>query len=678
MTAAPAREAGPADASAATRLVWWLGGAAVAVAVAVLAAGFGGALTGSRITGLADAGPATTTALPVLRLVSDVVAAITVGCTVFAAFLLPGLERTVGPAGYRLLRLGGLVAGVWALTAAGLLVLTTSDLLGRPLTQTTPGVVVHVATSVSQGQALAWQIGLATTVAVLARVAITRAGAAWAAAIALVAVIPPALTGHAAGAGSHQLAVSSLVVHVVAASLWAGGLVALLLVRPRRLLVDLAPAFSRLALVCFVAVAASGVANAAVRLGDLGALVGSRYGLLVIGKVAAIAAVGAVGLLHRRWSLRRLDAGQPGAFVQLAGGEIVLLAATFGLAAALSRTPTPVPTNPEAYDPITGLLGFPLPPPLTASRLVGLVLPELLILTFVVAAGWAYLAGVRRLRRAGHAWPWGRTVGWLSGLVLLAAVTNLGVARYAYVLFSVHMAQHMVLSMVVPLLLVLGSPVTLALRALREPADPAVRGPRQWLLAILHSKVARFYTHPLVALAIYVVGLYGLYFTDLFSALMRSHTGHLAMIVHFVVSGYLLTWVLIGPDPGRRRWSPPILLLVLFAAMVFHAFFGVAMMQSTEVVGGSWYDLVHPPWAGTAAADQKTAGGIAWAFGEIPSAVIAVMLVRQWMNEDEREQRRLDRAADRADAAGEEDELERYNAFLQRINAQARADESAR
>ncbi|MBX6358427.1 MAG: CopD family protein, partial [Micromonosporaceae bacterium] len=383
MTAAPARDTGQHDTTApaatgllGTGLVWWLGGAAVAVTVLLLAAGFGGALSGSRLTGLADAGAVTTIALPVLRLVGDVVAAVTVGCTVFATFLLPGLDRTVGPAAYRLLRLAGLVAGVWALTAAGLLVVTTSDLLGRPLSTTTPRAVLSVAFSVSQGQALVWQVVLATTVAVLARVSLTRTGAAFAAVIGLLGVVPPALTGHASGAGGHQLAVSSLVIHVVAAAVWAGGVVALLLVRPRRLLVNVAPAFSRLALVCFVAVAASGVVNAAVRLGSLGALVGSRYGLLVLGKAAAIAAVGAVGLLHRRWSLRRLDADRPGAFLQLAGGEIVLLAATFGLAAALSRTPTPVPTNPDEYDPITGLLGFPMPPPVTASRLLGLALPE--------------------------------------------------------------------------------------------------------------------------------------------------------------------------------------------------------------------------------------------------------------------------------------------------------------
>lgn len=650
-------------------LGWWLGAGAAAIAILLLAAEFGGALDSSRLTGLPDAGRATTLGLPVLRLVGDAAAAVTVGCTAFAAFFLPGLDRTVGPAGYRLLRLAALVAGLWALAAGGLLVVTTSDLLGRPVPAVTPRAVLSFALSVSQGQALVWQLGLACVVAVVCRVSITRTGAALAALVALVAVVPPALTGHAAGAGNHQLAVSSLVVHVVSAALWAGGIVAMLLVRPRRLLIDAASAFSRLALVCYILVAVSGVANAAVRLGGFSTLFGSGYGVLVVGKLAAIAGLGGFGLLHRRWSLRRLAGGRPGSFVQLVCGELVLLAGTFGLAAALSRTPTPVPADPTGYDPVTELLGFAPPPPLTVSRLLGMALPDLLILTVAGFAAVAYLGGVRRLRRDGHHWPWPRTVAWLSGLLVLAAVTNLGVARYAYVLFSVHMAQHMVLSMVVPVLLVAGAPVTLALRTLRQPSDPDVRGARQWLLALLHSRVARFYTHPVVALALYVVGLYGLYFSDLFATLMRSHTGHLAMTVHFVLSGYLLAWVLVGIDPGRRTWSPPILLLVLFAAMVFHAFFGVAMMQSTELVGAGWYAAVHPPWAGTPAADQALAAGIAWAFGEIPSAVLAVMLMRQWMRADEREQRRLDRAADRAEADGVEDELARYNAFLRRINA---------
>jgi putative copper resistance protein D len=222
--------------------------------------------------------------------------------------------------------------------------------------------------------------------------------------------------------------------------------------------------------------------------------------------------------------------------------------------------------------------------------------------------------------------------------------------------------------MIVPGLLVAGAPVTLALRSLREPADPHVRGARQWLLTLLHSRYAQVVSHPLVALAIYVAGLYALYFSDLFPTLMRSHLGHLTMIVHFVLSGYVLTWALVGIDPGRRRWSPPLLMLILFAAMVFHAFFGVAMMMTQGVIGESWYSVVHPSWAASLASDQSLGAGIAWAFGEVPAAALMIVLMRQWMVADEREQRRVDRAADRAEADGSEDELARYNAYLRRIN----------
>jgi putative copper resistance protein D len=659
-------------------LAWWLAAGVAALAILLLAAWSSGAIVHSRITGLPYAGVVTGVGLPVLRLVGDIAAAVTVGTAVFAAFLLPGLDRTVGPAGYRLLRLCGVAAAVWALAVVGLLIATVSDLLGMPMDRTSPNAVVSFALSVSQGQALTVQVVLATTVAVLGRVVITRTGAAWTALLALVAVVPPAFTGHAAGAGNHQLAVSSLVVHVLAASLWGGGLVALLLVRPRHLLPDVATRYSRIALWCFAMVAVSGVANAAIRLGSWGQLWRSDYGLLVVGKAVAIVGLGVLGAVHRLWSLHRLAAGRRGGFVQLASAEVTLFAATFGLAVALSRTATPVPTNPVDYDPFTELVGFALPPPVSILRLLGQPLPDLLLLTVVAIATVTYIGGLRRLHRAGHPWPWSRTACWLAGLAVFAAATNLGVARYAYLLLSVHMGQHMVLSMVVPGLLVAGAPVTLALRALREPSDPSVRSARQWLLAVLRSRPARLLSHPLVALAIYVVGLYGLYFSDLLTTLMRSHLGHVAMIFHFVASGYLLTWALVGIDPGRRRWSPPMLLLVLFAAMVFHAFFGVAMMQSQTIIGGIWYTLVHPAWAGTLAADQAMGAGIAWAFGEIPGAVLAIVLVRQWMKDDEREQRRIDRAAQRADADGEPDDLARYNAFLHHISRVAHDSEPNR
>ncbi|SCG34163.1 bifunctional copper resistance protein CopD/cytochrome c oxidase assembly protein [Micromonospora humi] len=643
---------------------WLVGLVAVGAAVAVLllALRAGGALA-AAIPGLPDPGPVTSWALPPVRLLADGLATLAVGFAVTAAFLLPGDGASVSAHGWLLLRRAGLAAAGWAVAALVLLVLTASDLLGVPLDRLGAASVVSFGVDISQGQSLLVQAGLAAVVAVAARVGVSRGTAAVAAGLALVGLLPPALTGHAAGAGNHQIAVSSLALHVLAAALWAGGLAALLTIRRSRHLPGAAARYSRLALACFVTVAVSGLANAAVRLGALDQLWRSGYGGLVLGKLAALVLLGLLGAAHRGRTLPGLAAGRRGAFARLAAGELVVFAATVGLAVALSRSPTPVAGTADA-DPATEVLGFGMPAAPTAAHLLGQPLPDLFFLTVTLVGIGGYLAGVRRLRRGGHHWPVARTASWIGGLLVLAAATGLGFARYAYVLFSAHMAQHMVLSMVVPILLVGGAPVTLALRALRRPAEPGVRGAREWLLRVLHSRVTRLLTHPLVALGIYTAGLFGLYFSELLGTLMRSHLGHLAMLGHFVLSGYLLFWVLIGIDPGRPRLPHPILVLIHLASMMAHGFFGLALMQTTTVIAPDWYLGVHPDWAASPLDDQKLGAGIAWAFGEIPAAVVMVLLVRQWIRADQREQRRLDRAADRAAATGEDDDLARYNAFL--------------
>ncbi|KXK58520.1 cytochrome-c oxidase [Micromonospora rosaria] len=633
---------------------------ASAVAVLVLALRAGGALA-AVIPGLPDPGPATTWALPVARLLADGLATLTVGMAVTAAFLLPGDRGSVSPHGWLLLRRASATAFGWATAAGALLVLTVSDLLGVPLGRIGGATVVSFATSIAQGQALLVQAGLALTVAVVARAGVSRGLAAVVAALALVGVVPPAFTGHAAGAGNHQVAVTSLALHVLGAAVWVGGLAALLVIRRSRHLADAAARYSRLALACFVAVTVSGLTNAAVRLGAVEELWRSRYGWLLLGKVAALVVVGVLGAVHRMRTLPALRAGRGRSFGRLAAGELVVFAATVGLSVALSRSPTPA-GEPADADPRTELLGFPMPGPPTAANLLGQPLPDMVLLTVAVAGIGGYLAGVRRLRRAGHPWSPARTARWLAGMLLLVAVTNLGVARYATVLFSVHMVQHMVLSMLVPILLVGGAPVTLALRALRRPADPQVRGAREWLLLVLHSRVARLLTHPVVALVVYSGSLFGLYFSDLLGTLMRSHLGHLAMTGHVVLAGYLLFWVLIGVDPGRPRVPHPILVLVHLAAMMAHGFFGLVLMQSTTLIAPDWYLAVNPDWAADPLDDQRLGAGIAWAFGEVPAVVVMVLLVRQWVRADRREQARLDRAADRAEATGETDDLARLNA----------------
>ncbi|MDG4785017.1 cytochrome c oxidase assembly protein [Micromonospora sp. WMMD1102] len=649
----------------AQRRRWLPAGVALAgLGVLLLGLAVGDGLNATTVSGLPDPGPVTSYGLPLVRLLLDVLATLTVGLAVTAAFLLPGDGPSVSAPGYLLLRRVAVLAAGWTATALVLIVLTVSDLLGAPPSQLGIATVVSFATSISQGQALLLQAGLAGLVAALSWVGVSRTTAATTAALALVGVLPPAFTGHAAGAGNHQIAVTSLALHILAATVWVGGLAALLMIRRHRLLADAAARYSRLALACCVAVAVSGLTNAWVRLGAFDQLWQSRYGWLILGKLAALLLLGALGAAHRRRTLPALHAGRRGAFIRLAAGELLLFAATFGLAVALSRTPTPIPTDPVGADPLVELLGFTPPAPPSPARLLGDPLPDLFFLTGCTLAIAGYLAGVWRLHRAGHRWPPSRTASWLAGILLLAAVTNLGLARYAYVLFSAHMVQHMVLSMAVPILLVCGAPITLALRALRRPADRQLRGAREWLLLLIHSRPLRLLTHPLVALGIYTASLFGLYFSDLLGTLMRYHLGHLAMLTHIVVAGYLLFWVLIGVDPGRPRLPPPLLVIIHFAAMMAHGFFGLVLMQSTTVLAPDWYTAVHPDWASSLLADQRLGAGIAWAFGELPAAIVMIILLRQWIRADQREQARLDRAADRADATGEEDDLARYNAFL--------------
>jgi putative copper resistance protein D len=673
-----------------------IGAWAVPVAAGAVAAGvlawmlvFGHGVAAATITGLPDPGRLTNWGLPLVTLATNLLATACVGLAVTAAFLLPGsapagrgtrgaTDTSLHPQAYRLLRIAGRTALGWAIGSLALIVLTVSDILGTPVSRLTGTAVTSFARQISQGQALAVQALLALVVAGLGLSALRRATAATAAVIALVAVLPPALTGHAASAGNHQVAVTSLAMHVAGAVLWAGGLVALLTLRRSPLLADAAARYSRLALACFAVVAVSGLANAWVRLGDMSELWHSRYGVLVGGKVAMLAVLGTLGAIHRTRTLPALADARRFAFLRLATGELIVFAATFGLAVALSRSPTPVGLGSGTPDPIVDTLGFGMPAPVTAARLLGDPLPDMFFLSVVVVGIGAYLAGVRRMHRGGHAWPASRTVSWLAGMLVMGAVTNLGISRYAYVLFSVHMAQHMVLAMLVPILLVGGAPITLALRTLRRPADPAVRGPREWLLIVLHSRVMKVLTHPIVALVIYITSLYGLYFTNLLGTLMVYHLGHLAMLAHFVLAGYLMFWVLIGIDPGGPRLAPHVRVLLHFATMVFHAFLGVVLMLSTTVISPGWYRAVHPPWAADILTDQHLGAGIAWAFGEIPAAVVFAILIMRWMRSDEREQARLDRAADRAEENNEEDDLARYNAFLAAAGAEARGETPAR
>ncbi|MDH2390734.1 cytochrome c oxidase assembly protein [Streptomyces sp. HNM0663] len=303
-------------------------------------------------------------------------------------------------------------------------------------------------------------------------------------------------------------------------------------------------------------------------------------------------------------------------------------------------------------------------PPFTLGRGLQFAPDSFFLIGCLLALG-LYGWGVVRLRRRGDAWPVSRTVFFAVGVLSIAVVMCTRLNEYGMVMFSVHMVQHMIISMLSPILLLLGAPVTLALRAL-PVAGRGRKGPRELLLALLHSRYLRVITHPAFTIPMFIASLYALYFTPLFDFLMESRTGHIAMMVHFLAVGLMFFWPIMGVDPGPHRPGYVMRMLELFAGMPFHAFFGIALMMASEPMIGTY---ANPPASLgiDALSDQNAAGGIAWAFSEIPSVLVLIALIYQWYHSEQRAAVRKDRAADRDG----DKELEAYNAYLASLQARS-------
>ncbi|MFD6279565.1 cytochrome c oxidase assembly protein [Streptomyces sp. NPDC060209] len=301
-------------------------------------------------------------------------------------------------------------------------------------------------------------------------------------------------------------------------------------------------------------------------------------------------------------------------------------------------------------------------PPFTLGRGLEFSADPFFLIGCVTALA-LYGYGVARLGARGDRWPVNRTVFFVLGVLSIALVMCTGLNDYGMVMFSVHMVQHMVISMVSPILLLLGAPVTLALRAL-PVAGRGRTGPRELLLKLLHSRYMKIVTHPVFTIPLFIASLYGLYFTPLFDFLMGSKTGHITMMVHFLAVGLVFFWPIMGVDPGPHRPGYVMRMLELFAGMPFHAFFGIALMMASQPMVKA-YENPPASLGIDALSDQSAAGGIAWAFSEIPSVLVLIALVFQWYRSEQRTARRSDRAADRDG----DQELKAYNAYLASLQA---------
>ena len=629
-----------------------------AIVATVVALAYGG---GADPLDLGDAGPVVRWGLPIANLLFNLGAAAMLGPLVLALFALRSGRREFDLA----LDVASVGAAVFTVGAAatGFLTFLNAFNASPSLDEVFGQQLGRFLVELPLGQA--WLI---TTLAGAVLTVLTFAVRTWTptlfvALIAIAALIPMATTSHDGAAVNHGAAVTSLALHIVGAAVWLGGLLLLIVLRASAgdtRLAQVLPRYSSIALVAFIVVAVSGYARAALAMGAWSQLA-TPYGVLIIVKVVALIILGLLGASYRRFLIGRMTQG-PSArrFWGLVLVEFAFMGIASGVAAALARTAPPIPDVPlDARTPAEYLTGAPLPPELTTAGWITSWNVDVLWLLVVGFGAFFYLAGVWRLHRRGDAWPIYRTVLWLAGLALLFWVTTGAVAVYEQYLFSVHMVGHMLLTMAIPLLLVSGAPVSLAARAIVK-RDDGTRGGREWILWAVHSPAARILTNPFVAAALFILSLWVFYYTDLFRWSLYEHFGHLWMVAHFLITGYLFVLSLIGIDPVPFRLPYAGRLILLIAIMAMHAFFGISIMMQSGLMAAEWFGAMGRTWGATPMEDQYIGGGIAWSVGEIPTLILAITVAIQWSRSDERMQRRRDRHADRTGDA----ELDEYNARL--------------
>ena len=683
---------------------------------------------------LSDPGALTRWGVPVGKAVNNTAMAMTIGALIFAAGILPphaaGTERwhqskrereqaardeevlPEHPAFRRTMQVAAVAAGVWTLAAMAVGVLSYSDLAGIPVTagpEFTAGLMAYTL-DISVGQAWFWVTVVAAVVTTLVIAVRSHTGLFWTGILAMLGLVPLALIGHAAGGDDHFGAVNSIGLHLLGVVVWVGGLLVLVAVSdtlvgpngaqgrgaaqrrqgPAPLLHTALSRYSVLAGLGLVTVALSGVVNASVRMDDPAQLL-SPYGLLVLAKAGAVLLLGGIGLLHRRWIIPRLagtaGAAGPGApapleespaparrlLWQLIAVEALVMAAVMGVSSVLARTAPPVPEElaPDAT-PARILTGYELPPELTGVRWITSWRFDWLWVAIVAFLALWYVRSAWRLHRRGDGWPVARTVCWLIGLAILTWATSGAPAVYGMVLFSAHMVGHMVLTMIIPLFLVMGAPITLALRALPARTD-GTRGPREWILWIVHSPWGAVVTHPIVAGVNFAGSILVFYYTDFFRFSLESHVGHEFMNVHFLLTGFIFATVMVGVDPLPSRPAYPLRLVLLLATMVFHAFIGVAMTGSTGLLQASWFGNLGREWGPSALEDQRIGGAVMWGIGEFPTVLMAVTVAVLWYRSDRKAAVRLDRKADRDGDA----ELHRWNEMYAAMNHPTAAAQEA-
>ncbi|WIV43215.1 cytochrome c oxidase assembly protein [Glutamicibacter sp. PAEs-4] len=664
--------------------------AAVAFLAAVLFTGI------ARPAELADPGAFVRWSLPIARAIHHASMALSIAALVFAAAIIPraakvtrDTEGDAHPAFTRTMNIAAGAAVVWTLSAATVMLLTFWDLAGIPMSldpQYSAAILDYIL-SITTGRAWAWMVVIAAITSSLALAVRSKTTVGLSALFSLFGILPLAFIGHAAGGDDHFAAVNSIGLHLLAVVLWFGGIMVLALLAPT--LGGEAPGrargqvlagvvlkrYSALATFAVFLMIGSGLASAVIRITDWDQWL-TPYGTLVVVKLLITLALGMLGLWHRRMVIPKLLEGKFTALRaawQVVAAEVVLMAAVMSVATVLARTAPPTSDAPPAEaTPARLLTGYDLPPaPDTAAWFTTWRMDWIWVAVCLFGLA-VYLWAFIKLARRGDKPSVLRLASWIVGLFALFYVTSGAVAVYGKIQFSTHMVDHMSLTMIVPIFLVLGTPVTLLLQVLPSRAD-GTRGPREWILYLVHSRYSRVITHPIFAAVNFAGSIVVFYFTPLLEPAMRYHAGHELMNLHFLLTGYLFALSLVDADPVPKRYPYPMRLVVLLATVAFHAFFGVALMSTETLLAPDYFGNMGRTWGGTALEDQVVGAGAMWAIGEVPTLVLAIFVVISWLRQDKKDTKRYDRQAERDNDA----ELAAYNEMFARYKQADRRDPRA-
>lgn len=584
-------------------------------------------------------------------------ASLVIGYFFYASLLLPEREgQFLASESYR--RLAYFSALTWSFSSALLIITSLREIIGTSFDLQT---LRSYLTQVSLGRLQLLQLLASLLLVIIIRRVKRNGPAVGALLLALLGLCAPLIESHSGDAGMHGLAIGSIIIHLSALSIWIGVIAGFLMISQETFM-KVNQRWRVIAPWIVISVLASGLLNSWTRMNFRDAFDGDYARILTLKVALAILVLGVAWYL-RREALRRAIK------TKLIALEFGFLALTSLVGSWLSRTEPPIRgdiPSPEDLRAL-GLTGLRFPDEPNLWRLVisyeadGLMLGALIFVTAL------YISAVVRLARRGVKWPVGRTIAFALGISAIDFATSGGLGVYANFSFSHHMMAHMVLGMIAPIGIVLGAPITLALRALPSGRDDQERGLRGLLVRALSSKAVVIFSHPIIALAIFDGSLFVLYFTSIFDSLMGSHIGHLLMSLHFLLAGILFFHVIIGIDPRPRQYPHIFRIVILFAAMSIHAFFSISLLSSTTLIGVDYYQSLATPWVSDLLADQRIGASIGWVMGEIPILLSLVATFLQWIRSDEREARRIDRASNRAKALGEKDELDHYNDYLARL-----------